>query len=73
MTHSDLIDLWPSLSAFADDLGVAYGTAKAMRRRGSILPEYWLRVVDAAAENKISGVSLEVLAIAVARDREAAE
>ena len=66
MTHSDVINLWPSLSLFADDLGVPYGTAKAMRRRGRIPSEYWFRLVQKADERGIEGVSTDVLAEAVA-------
>ena len=68
MRHCERIDLWPSLSVFADDIGVKYGTAKAMRRRSSIPPEYWLRVITAAASHTIRGVSLDALANGVAID-----
>lgn len=64
MKHSDVINLWPSLGAFAEDIGVQYGTAKAMRRRGSIPANRWIVVVEKAAERGITGVSLEVLAFA---------
>lgn len=73
MTHSDVIDLWNSIAAFAEDVGVAYGTAKAMRRRNSIPPEYWIVVVQKATGRGISAVSLEVLASAVAKTVEPAE
>lgn len=72
MTHAHIINKWPSLSDFADDLGVQYGTAKAMRRRGSIPPEHWMTVVTKASEREIEGVSLEVLAAAVAKQPETA-
>ena len=73
MTHADLINLWPSLTLFAEDLGVPYVTAKAMRRRQSIPAGYWSRVVECAVSRNIEGVTLEALAEAVAQDREAAE
>lgn len=73
MTHSDIINEWPSLSDFAEDLGVQYGTAKAMRRRNSIPPEYWMTVVNAARKRKIKAVKLESLAASVAKTMEAAE
>ncbi len=66
MTHAGIINLWPSLTDFAADLAIEYGTAKAMRRRSSIPPEYWLAVVRSAAAREIEGVSLEALASAVA-------
>jgi hypothetical protein len=70
MTHSDLINCWPSLSAFAEDIGVDYGTAKAMRRRGSIPSGYWKHAVIGAASREIPGVTYEVLADLVAISRE---
>ena len=72
MSHAKIINEWPNLSEFADDLGVPYGTAKAMRRRGSIPTEYWLIVVSKAAEREIDGVTLEALAAAVAKQPETA-
>jgi hypothetical protein len=66
MTHADLINLWPSLSDFATDLSIEYGTAKAMRRRSSIPSEYWMTLVRAAETREINGVTLEALAAAVA-------
>lgn len=61
MTHADIINKWPSLSDFADDLAIEYGTAKAMRRRASIPVNHWNKVVAKAAERSIEGISLEVL------------
>lgn len=66
MTHSDVINLWPSLSDFADDLSLAYGTAKAMRRRDSIPAAHWPAIVKKAEDRGIAGVTLEALAGAVA-------
>jgi len=65
MTHADIINLWPSLSDFAADLSIEYGTAKAMRRRGSIPSEYWLALVRCAERRNINDVTLEALAKAV--------
>lgn len=60
-THREVIDRWPSLRAFADDIGVAYGTAKAMRRRNSIPDEHRPSTVEAAARRDIEGISFELL------------
>lgn len=68
MTHSEIINQWPSLSDFADDLGIAYGTAKAMRRRNRIPPEYWCRLVTRADERSLQHVTLDALASAVAME-----
>lgn len=62
MTHADIINLWPSLTDFASDLNVRYGTAKAMRRRGSIPPSYWHDLVKKARVRGINGVSIDALA-----------
>jgi hypothetical protein len=61
-TYTEIIDRWPSLTAYAADIGVRYGTAQVMRYRGSIPAKYWKRVVAAAARRGIDGVSLELLA-----------
>lgn len=66
MMHSDLISLWPSLSDFADDLGAAYGTAKAIRRRGAIPDRYWMRLSERAKARGLSRVTLQALAEAKA-------
>lgn len=66
MSHTPIIDKWPSLSDFAADLGIQYGTAKAMRRRGSIPADRWVEVVEKAKARKLKGVSLEALALAAA-------
>ncbi|MFC3071512.1 hypothetical protein [Shinella pollutisoli] len=73
MTHADIINLWPSLTAFAQDLGVPYVTAKAMRRRGSIPATYWVRLVDHAERRGLHGVTIRHLAEMIAITSEAAE
>lgn len=66
MTHAQIINLWPRLSVFAADLNIAYGTAKAMRRRSSIPPDYWPAMVRIASARKLQGVTYEALACAKA-------
>lgn len=66
MSHASIIDMWPSLAEFAADLGVPYGTAKAMRRRASIPANHWAAVVKKAQERDIASVTLEALAEAKA-------
>jgi len=72
MTHGDIINLWPSLSDFADDMGVQYGTAKAMRRRGTIPTQYFNAVVRSASLRGFDSVTLEALVNAVSKEGEAA-
>jgi hypothetical protein len=45
---SDIFALWPSGAALARDIGRPYQTVQAWKQRGSIPPEYWLRLVEAA-------------------------
>lgn len=65
MSHVSFIDKWPSLAEFADDLFIAYGTAKAMKRRGSVPSQYWELMIDGAIRREIDGVTYEALALAV--------
>jgi hypothetical protein len=68
-TYTEIIDRWPSLTTYAADIGVRYGTAQVMRYRGSIPARYWKRVVAAAARRGIEGVSLDLLASIEAEPR----
>lgn len=72
MSHTDFIKMWPTLSDFASDLGVQYGTAKAMRRRNSIPPLYWPVMVERARARRLKGVTERALAMAVAKASAAA-
>jgi len=57
-----LIDLWPSASLFAADIGIRERHAQVMRFRNSVPPDYWAAVVAAASRRGIKGVSYEGLA-----------
>jgi hypothetical protein len=70
---STLIDRWPSIADFANDVGCSYEAARQMRRRNSMPSAYWLRAVEAAKARAIADVSLEALAAHAAKDLEAAE
>lgn len=67
MTHIETIEKWPSLSEFAADLGVPYGTAKAMKRRGSIPADRWVDVVEKARARGFEDITHEALALAIAK------
>lgn len=69
MNHADIINKWAALADFAEDMAVEYGTAKAMRRRGSIPGEYWADVVEKAAARGLSDVTYEGLAAGAALAR----
>lgn len=68
-THRDIINVWPTLAAFAEDLGIPYETAKGMRARGSIDGRYWADVVTAAGNRGFAAVTLEALAEVAAAKR----
>lgn len=55
---SDLISKWPNIAAFANDVGCGYEAARQMRRRESIAPEHWDRVISASDHRGIPGVSI---------------
>lgn len=46
-TFDEALALWESHAAMAEELGVIYVTAQAMRKRGTISDEYWPLVVTA--------------------------
>jgi len=60
--HREIFQAWPSLSAFADDLGIPYNHAKFQRRRGWLPAWYWIDVVRAARRRGIRGITLTRLA-----------
>jgi hypothetical protein len=57
-----IISLWPSLGAFADDIGVSYVTAQVAKHRNSVSPVYWEAMVAAARRRGIRGVTIGKLA-----------
>lgn len=63
-TFADIIDLWPKPSpvTLADDLGEHAGTVRQWRNRAVLPDRVWKKVVAAAENRGIEGVTLEVLA-----------
>ncbi|MCM2293062.1 hypothetical protein NAC44_12090 [Allorhizobium sp. BGMRC 0089] len=59
---SALIEQWPTITEFAAEVGCGYEAARQMRRRQSIAPEHWPKIVSASRARKIPGVTLEWLA-----------
>ncbi|MFT0892935.1 carph-isopro domain-containing protein [Pseudochelatococcus sp. G4_1912] len=69
-TFSSIIDAFGGYTKFAQAVGIdKLGTVSAWKTRDSIPSSYWQRVVDAASEAGIDGVSLEALAMAAANKR----
>jgi len=64
-TVRDIISKWPSASEMARDLGLRRaGHGAMMKMRGSIPPQHWPKLVEAAAQRGIEGVTFEALAVA---------
>lgn len=61
-TFKQVIDAWPSVAEFAEDIGANANTAKLMRFRDSISADYWVDVVKGAKARRIKGITLELLA-----------
>lgn len=68
-SFDELIGLWPTAEAFAQDLGISGQHARAMKRRNNIDQKYWVGVVEAAIKRGFSGVDYEVLARISAQKR----
>lgn len=58
----DVIELWPSIGEFAEDIGVKYVTGQLMKHRDSIDADHWVAVVEAAKRRGFKGVTYEALA-----------
>lgn len=67
MTFSEVIDRWPSMTAFAKDIGVPYRRVRSWRQRSSIRATYFQAIVDAAASRGYTDITAAVLLDAAAR------
>lgn len=67
----ELIDAFGGPTAFSAVIGKGPSTASEMKRSGRIQPKYWPKIIDAAAEQNIAGVSYETLALMHAETAEA--
>lgn len=63
-----IIDLWPSRSELARDIGVEPSTVRQWYHRGSIPSDYWSPIAESAEERRIP-VWIESLARASAAKR----
>lgn len=61
-SFKDVIEKWPNISEFGNDIGVDDNHARTMKQRDSIPAKYWVRVVEGAQRRKIDGINHEVLA-----------
>jgi hypothetical protein len=60
-TISDIFDAFGGPSAVSRALAVNPSTASEMKRRRSIPVAYWPRLIEAAGERGIAGITYEVL------------
>jgi hypothetical protein len=67
-TFRDIIGLWETLSDFASDAGVSYGTAQVMYHRNSIHARHWKKISEAAEARQLLGCTLADFA-AIAAER----
>jgi hypothetical protein len=60
-TFSAIIDAFGGTSAFGQAIGIPDSHARTMKARDSIPPEHWDRLVKAAIERDIEGISFKRL------------
>lgn len=58
---AEIIEKWPSVKDFADDVGIAYTTAHSWRTRGLRDASRYPSIVRAAKRRGLRGVTLERL------------
>lgn len=58
----DILSLWPRDADVARDIGAPYQTVSAWRRRGTIPPSYWQKLLTAARRRGLSQLTTDVLA-----------
>lgn len=57
----DIVNLWPSITAFAEDVGKTATHARTMRRRNSIPFPYWDAVIAGAQRRGLPPVTEQEL------------
>jgi hypothetical protein len=70
MDTDAIIEAFGGPKQFGDAIGISRTHAGAMKTRGSIPPEYWERIVEAAGARGIKDVTLAALARNAARNAE---
>lgn len=54
MTHRDIVNLWPTATALASDIGASEITVRQWRNRNSIPARHWQAVLRAADERGLN-------------------
>jgi len=72
-TFRELVDLWPSIRVFGEDIGVTIHAARKMHQRDAIAEEHWAGIEDVARRRRLktaAGESVTVrLLAAIASDK----
>lgn len=68
----EVIDLWPSQIALAEDVGANPESVRKWRARNRIPPGFWAQIDMAATSRSILGISCNLLAEIAAKHRAAA-
>lgn len=63
-TFREIVELWPSPDALAEDIGAKFETVRKWRQRDNIPAEWWLPVIDAAKARNLVLTSDQFAAIA---------
>lgn len=61
MTAHDIIKKWPSVPAFAEDIGAKIKAARMMAFRKSIPVEYWPAMIEGAKARGLNDITYEAL------------
>lgn len=68
-TFRDLIQMWPTRTVFAREMGIGYEAAAAMYGRGFVHPHYWVRLLDAAHRRGIELTAEDLMLLSDKRKR----
>ncbi len=71
-SFTDIISMWPSDQAFADDLGETVSLVRVWKHRNSIPARHWKQVLCGAKKREFSQVT-DALLIELANKRDAHE
>lgn len=71
-SFADIIDLWPTATELAAELGEKEGTVRQWKNRNSIPADRWPAIVGASARRGFRQVTYEILAAIAAAKKAAA-
>ncbi len=56
-TFTDLINRWPTIKDFAEEINVSHAAAQSMHRRASIRSTHWAKIIKAAQKRGFKNVT----------------